>query len=232
MNIPSLVSDLCSKCLQIDKKCSILAASTALAFYVIMKKDNESKTVTEKLKESDKKCDRMEDSFLKDTENVLKMISDSSFTSEVDVSSLNSTYPDMTLSFNATLDQVEDTEDELENFDTDRLTNPVINRNFWRLLDTTVGDISYHASDMTHGDIGDMTTDDMGDSCDHDVSDLQWQSPGRDTWSWSHWHGVTRHSTNTFSDYGSLEDDEDDKASDGASDISSNTSYTGSGAFK
>ena len=108
MNIPSLVSDLCSKCLQIDKKCSILAASTALAFYVIMKKDNESKTVTEKLKESDKKCDRMEDSFLKDTENVLKMISDSSFTSEVDVSSLNSTYPDMTLSFNATLDQIEE----------------------------------------------------------------------------------------------------------------------------
>ena len=198
-----------------DKKCSILAASTALALYVIMKKENISQP-TEKLKESDRKSE-MDDSFLKDTENVLKMISDSSFISEVDVSSLNSSYPDnMTLSFNATLDTIEDIEDDLENIDTDRLTNPVINRNFWRLLDTTVGDSSYHAADMTIADTG-----------DHDISDLQWQSPGRDTWSWSHWHGVTRHNTNTFSDYGSLEEDDDDVASD----ISSNNSDTGSGAF-
>ena len=137
--------------------------------------------------------------FIKESENVINMIRDSSFSSDINVSFLSC--HDLTITNELTSQDISTLPGELEQHDDedgrDSLeinTRSLSRKNLWKLTSLTVQDLSFQDPDT---------------SCNLDISGLQWESLVR-----GEWHGVnqsqaarSRHWSE--SDYGSLETDSD-----------------------
>ena len=136
--------------------------------------------------------------FLKESENVINLIRDSSFSSDINVSFLSSCH-DLTITNDVTSHDISTLPGELDQHEEDGRdaaelnTGSISRKDLWRLTSLTVHDLSFQDHDI---------------SCNLDISGLQWESPVR-----GQWHGVNQSEARTRhwseSDYGSLETDSD-----------------------
>ena len=138
-------------------KCGVIIASTALACLLYVKKRQESRGRQQQLCSEDNNNDETMGSFLRDSQTVLKMISESSFSSDIDLSCMSSCQ-DLSLDSSSCQPFYEELEELYQSYCEDsQVRGWPGNKEFWQLTNISTCEPDYHYYGVTETEEADIS---------------------------------------------------------------------------